>query len=128
MKRKKRLALFMILSITQLFIAVFIVVKREDFIYLLPAKEPQVLRDLAYDSDKRLGYTVLVKEDGKRVPYLVLTKNYIGQGHVLLLRKYLVDPPMAFQVGGGEDFITHSIPDSFMNKDFMQRFSKGIET
>ncbi len=87
MKRKKRLALFMILSITQLFIAVFIVVKREDFIYLFPAKEPQTLRDLAYDRDKRLGYTVLVKEDGKRVPYLVLTKNYIGQGHVLLFKE-----------------------------------------
>lgn len=75
MKRKKRLALFMILSITQLFIAVFIVVKREDFIYLFPTKEPQTLRDLAYDRDKRLGYTVHVKEDGKRVPYLVLTKK-----------------------------------------------------
>ncbi len=54
MKRKKRLALLMILSITQLFIAVFIVVKREDFIYLFPAKESQTLRDLAYDRDKRV--------------------------------------------------------------------------
>ena len=127
MKRKKRLALLMILSITQLFIAVFIVVKREDFIYLFPAKESQTLRDLAYDRDKRLGYTVHVKEDGKRVPYLVLTKNYIGQGHVLLLRKYLVDPPMAFQVGWKRFYYVHSIPDSFMNKDFIQRFSKGIQ-
>ncbi|WP_270233594.1 DUF6273 domain-containing protein [Lactococcus garvieae] len=127
MKRKKRLALLMILSITQLFIAVFIVVKREDFIYLFPAKEPQTLRDLAYDRDKRLGYTVHVKEDGKRVPYLVLTKNYIGQGHVLLLRKYLVYSPMAFQVGWKRFYYGHSIPDSFMNKDFIQRFSKSIQ-
>jgi hypothetical protein len=52
----------MILSITQLFIAVFIVVKREDFIYLFPAKEPQTLRDLAYDRDKRLGYPFMSKK------------------------------------------------------------------
>lgn len=127
MKRKKRLVLFMILSITQLFIAVFIVVKREDFIYLFPAKEPQTLRELAYDRDKRLGYTVHVKEDGKRVPYLVLTKNYIGQGHVLLLRKYLVDPPMAFREGWEEAYYGQSIPDAFMQKDFIQRLSKDVQ-
>lgn len=127
MKRKKRLVLFMILSVTQLFIAVFIVVKREDFIYLFPAKEPQTLRDLSYDRDKRLGYTIHAKEDGKRVPYLVLTKNYIGQGHVLLLRKYLVDPPMAFREGWEEAYYGQSIPEAFMQKDFIHRLSKDVQ-
>lgn len=127
MKKKKRLALFMILSITQLFIAVFIVVKRENFIYLFPTKEPQTLRDLSYDRDKRLGYTVHVKEDGKLVPYLVLTKNYIGQGHVLLLRKYLVNPPMSFREGWEEAYYGQSIPDDFMLKDFIQRLSKDVQ-
>ena len=96
MKSKKKMMMFLGLSLLQILIAVFIVVKREDFIYLLPAKEPQVLRDLAYDKDKRLGYTIHIKEEGKLVPYLVLTKNYINQGNVLLLRKYLLDPPMSF--------------------------------
>ena len=65
MKSKKRLVLFVTLSIVQLLIAVFIVVKREEFIYLFPAKEPQVLRELAYDKDKRLGYTIHIKENDK---------------------------------------------------------------
>lgn len=66
--------MFLVLSLLQILIAVFIVVKREDFIYLLPAKEPQVLRDLAYDKDKRLGYTIHIKEEGKLVPYLCSRK------------------------------------------------------
>ncbi len=119
--------MFLGLSLLQILIAVFIVVKREDFIYLLPAKEPQVLRDLAYDKDKRLGYTIHIKEEGKLVPYLVLTKNYINQGNVLLLRKYLLDPPMSFRDGWEEAYYGHSIPDAFMHKDFIKRLSKGIQ-
>lgn len=119
--------MFLVLSLLQILIAVFIVVKREDFIYLLPAKEPQVLRDLAYDKDKRLGYTIHIKEEGKLVPYLVLTKNYINQGNVLLLRKYLLDPPMSFRDGWEEAYYGHSIPDAFMHKDFIKRLSKGIQ-
>nr|WP_285016642.1 DUF6273 domain-containing protein [Lactococcus garvieae] len=117
----------LIISLLFSVILLVLLIKRDELVYLLPAKEPQTLRDLAYDSDKRLGYTVHVKEEGKLVPYLVLTKNYIGQGHVLLLRKYLVDPPMAFQVGWKRFYYGHSIPDSFMNKDFIQRFSKSIQ-
>lgn len=88
--------------ITSLFLSLVLsiaLIKREELVYLLPVKDPQTLRDLAYDKDKRLGYTVHIKEDGKLVPYLVLTKNYIGQGNVLLLRKHLVDPPMSFRDG-----------------------------
>ena len=127
MKSKKKMMMFLGLSLLQILIAVFIVVKREDFIYLLPAKEPQVLRDLAYDKDKRLGYTIHIKEEGKLVPYLVLTKNYINQGNVLLLRKYLLDPPMSFRDGWEEAYYGHSIPDAFMHKDFIKRLSKGIQ-
>ncbi|WP_285006094.1 DUF6273 domain-containing protein [Lactococcus formosensis] len=127
MKSKKKMMMFLGLSLLQILIAVFIVVKREDFIYLLPAKEPQVLRDLAYDKDKRLGYTIHIKEEGKLVPYLVLTKNYINQGNVLLLRKYLLDPPMSFRDGWEEAYYGHSIPDAFMHKDFIKRLSKDVQ-
>ncbi|MEY8444278.1 DUF6273 domain-containing protein [Lactococcus ileimucosae] len=104
-----------------------LLINREKLVYLLPAKEPQVLRDLAYDKDKRLGYTVHVKEDGKLVPYLVLTKNYINQGNVLLLRKHLVEPPMSFREGWKEGYYGHSIPDAFMHKDFIKRLPKDVQ-
>lgn len=127
MKSKKKMMMFLVLSLLQILIAVFIVVKREDFIYLFPAKEPETLRNLAYDKDKRLGYTVHIKENGKLVPYLVLTKNYINQGNVLLLRKYLLDPPMSFRDGWEEAYYGHSIPDAFMHKDFIKRLSKDVQ-
>ncbi|KKF91761.1 DUF6273 domain-containing protein [Lactococcus petauri] len=127
MKSKKKMMMFLVLSLLQILIAVFIVVKREDFIYLLPAKEPQVLRDLAYDKDKRLGYTIHIKEEGKLVPYLVLTKNYINQGNVLLLRKYLLDPPMPFQEGWKRFYYGHSMIDAFMNKEFINRLTKNVQ-
>ncbi|WP_270324707.1 DUF6273 domain-containing protein [Lactococcus petauri] len=114
-------SLFFSIAVTAL------LVNREKLVYLLPAKEPQVLRDLAYDKDKRLGYTVHIKEDGKLVPYLVLAKNYIGQGNVLLLRKHLVDPPMSFREGWEEAYYGHSIPDAFMHKDFIKRLSKDVQ-
>ncbi|MCH1712897.1 MULTISPECIES: DUF6273 domain-containing protein [Lactococcus] len=116
--------------ITSLFLSLVLsiaLIKREELVYLLPVKDPQTLRDLAYDKDKRLGYTVHIKEDGKLVPYLVLTKNYIGQGNVLLLRKHLVDPPMSFRDSWEEAYYGHSIPDAFMHKDFIKRFSKGVK-
>lgn len=127
MKSKKKMMMFLVLSLLQILIAVFIVVKREGFIYLLPAKEPQVLRDLAYDKDKRLGYTIHIKEEGKLVPYLVLAKNYIDQGNVLLLRKHLLDPPMPFQEGWKRFYYGHSMIDAFMNKEFINRFPKNVQ-
>jgi hypothetical protein len=102
-------------------------IKREELVYLLPAKEPQILRDLAYDKDKRLGYTVYVKEEGKLTPYMVLTKDYLDQGNVLLLRQHLVNPPMSFREGWEEAYYGHSIPDSFMHKEFIKRFSKDVQ-
>ena len=102
-------------------------IKREELVYLLPAKEPQILRDLAYDRDKRLGYTVYVKEEGKLTPYMVLTKDYLDQGNVLLLRQHLVNPPMSFREGWEEAYYGHSIPDAFMNKVFIKRLSKSIQ-
>ncbi|BAV02921.1 DUF6273 domain-containing protein [Lactococcus formosensis] len=120
--------LFLIIASLLLSIILSIVlIKREELVYLFPAKAPQILRDIAYDKDKRLGYTVHIKEDGKLVPYLVLTKSYIGQGNVLLLRKYLLDPPMSFRDGWEEAYYGHSIPDAFMHKDFIKRLSKGIQ-
>jgi hypothetical protein len=127
LKSKKKMMMFLVLSLLQILIAVFIVVKRKDFIYLLPAKEPQVLRDLAYDKDKRLGYTIHIKEEGKLVPYLVLAKNYIDQGNVLLLRKHLLDPPMPFQEGWKRFYYGHSMIDAFMNKEFINRFPKNVQ-
>lgn len=116
--------------ITSLFLSLVLsiaLIKREELVYLLPVKDPQTLRDLAYDKDKRLGYTVHIKEKGKLVPYLVLTKNYIDQGNVLLLRKHLLDPPMPFQEGWKKFYYGHSMIDAFMNKEFINRLTKNVQ-
>ncbi|WP_251422470.1 DUF6273 domain-containing protein [Lactococcus muris] len=126
-KRTGKKIFFLIASLLISIVLSIVLIKREELVYLLPVKEPQILRDLAYDKDKRLGYTVHIKEEGKLVPYLVLAKNYIGQGNVLLLRKYLLDPPMSFRDGWEEAYYGHSIPDAFMNKDFIKRLSKDIQ-
>ncbi|WP_251712091.1 DUF6273 domain-containing protein [Lactococcus ileimucosae] len=118
---------FLIASLFLTIILSIVLIKRDELVYLLPVKEPQILRDIAYDKDKRLGYTVHIKEDGKLVPYLVLTKNYIDQGNVLLLRKHLLDPPMPFQEGWKRFYYGYSMIDAFMNKDFIKRFPKDVQ-
>ena len=80
--------IFLILGISSLY--VFIV----KLPTLIPPKTPQTLKDLAYDRDKRLGYTVYIPENGKLEPYLVLTQNYYKQGNVLLIRKYVLEVPL----------------------------------
>ncbi|MEY8459190.1 DUF6273 domain-containing protein [Lactococcus ileimucosae] len=118
---------FLIASLILSIVLSIVLIKREELVYLLPVKEPRTLRDIAYDKDKRLGYTVHIKEDGKLVPYLVLTKNYINQGNVLLLRKHLLDPPMPFQEGWKRFYYGHSMIDAFMNKDFITRLPKDVQ-
>jgi hypothetical protein len=76
---------------------------------------------LAYDSDKRLGYTIYIPENGKLEPYLVLTKNYYKQGNVLLIRKYVLEAAIPHNEAA-KVLIMQSIPDRFMNEVFIQEF------
>ena len=113
--------IFLILGISSLY--VFIV----KLPTLIPPKTPQTLKDLAYDRDKRLGYTVYIPENGKLEPYLVLTQNYYGQGNVLLIRKYLVEAAIPHNEAHVNSYYAASIPDRFMNELFIQEFPKVLQ-
>lgn len=92
----------------------------------LPAKQAQTLKDLAYDSDKRLGYTIYIPENGKLEPYLVLTKNY-KQGNVLLMRKYLVEAAHIRKYRR-LPIMPKSISDRFMNELFIHEFPSKLSS
>lgn len=94
----------------------------------LPPKQAQTLKDLAYDSDKRLGYTIYIPENGKLEPYLVLTKNYYKQNNVLLMRKYLVEPAMPHKETQTTSYYAESIPDLFMNELFIHEFPSKLSS
>ena len=71
-------------------------------------RPPSVLGDLAYTEEKEeLEYTLLIPEDDRLVPYLVLTDDYNNTGNCLLLRKYLLDETSIFQ-----DFLGKLSPDA----------------
>jgi hypothetical protein len=95
---------------------------------LIPPKAPKTLKDLAYDSDKRLGYTIYIPENGKLEPYLVLTKNYYKQGNVLLMRKYLVEAAMPHNETHTSSYYAKSIPDRFMNELFIHEFPSKLSS
>ena len=97
---------------------------------------PIVLHDIAWDVNPKHGYTVYILEAGEYVPYLVLTTDYNGDGHVLLLRKYLLDEMMIFNYLDDEipkdltwsiDFLPSyyrtSKIDTFLNGEFLDRLS-----
>ena len=114
MKSKKGLVIiFLVVVLSVLGLLMFQLPKT------LPAKQPQTLKDLAYDSDKRLGYTIYIPENGKLEPYLVLTKNYYKQGNVLLMRKYLVEAAIPHNETQTTSYYAESIPDRFMNELFI---------
>ena len=113
--------IFLILGISSLY--VFIV----KLPTLIPPKTPQTLKDLAYDRDKRLGYTVYIPENGKLEPYLVLTQNYYGQGNVLLIRKYLVEAAIPHNEAHVNSYYAASIQDRFMNELYIQEFPKVLQ-
>jgi|GEM_PF-182823 hypothetical protein len=123
MKSKKGLIIiFLVVVLSVLGLLMFQLPK------IFPAKQPQTLKDLAYDSDKRLGYTVYIPENGKLEPYLVLTKNYYKQGNVLLMRKYLVEAAMPHNETHTSSYYAKSIPDRFMSELFIHEFPERLSS
>jgi hypothetical protein len=85
------------------------------------------IKDIAYDNvfsvvNKLEGYTVYLKEDGNYEPYLVLSKNYNGEGNVLLLRKYLLDEPRIYnkEIRWGAYYENSEI-DQYLNTKFIKK-------
>lgn len=99
---------------------------------LLPKKErpivkPQTIQQLAFDYDKRLGFTVYLEEEGVLEPYYVVTKDYFSQGNTLLLRKYVWEDYMWHQEENFTSYYAQSIPDRFMNAEFIHKLSKVLQ-
>ncbi|MDR1736173.1 MAG: DUF6273 domain-containing protein [Oscillospiraceae bacterium] len=93
-----------------------------------PPTPPETLGDIAYDVDKRHGYTVYITENDEPTPYLVLTDDY--NGNVLLLRERLLDEAVKYNdYGEGYAALTeegyqlgyynHSIVDKYLNETFL---------
>jgi hypothetical protein len=92
---------------------------------LSPPSPPETLGDLAYDVDKRHGYTVYITETDEPTPYLVLTDDY--NGNVLLLRERLLDEAVKFNDGRGHytdeghylGYYSNSLVDKYLNETFL---------
>lgn len=91
------------------------------------SKIPETLGVLAYDENKKYGYTVYLKEDSEYVPYLVLTSDYNGQA--LLLRKELLDEDHVFHEDGYgyASYYKESAIDRFLNEEFVVLLEPKIQ-
>lgn len=78
------------------------------------------IRDIAFDKNKKSGYTVYIEEDSEFAPYLVLTSNY--NGNALLLRKDVMDKDYVYNEGSSDHYPSYyrdSFIDRFLNNDFL---------
>jgi hypothetical protein len=91
-----------------------------------PPSPPETLGDIAYDVDKRHGYTVYITENDEPTPYLVLTDDY--NGNVLLLRERVLDEAVKYNDPEREDgyyegrypgFYKNSNIDVYLNETFL---------
>jgi len=89
------------------------------YIIVTLGKRAETLGQLAYDENKRFGYTVYIQEDSKYVPYLVLTSDYNGQA--LLLREELMLKTHVFHEEGYGcvSYYKESSIDRFLNEEFI---------
>lgn len=90
---------------------------------------PKTISELSYEINKN-NFEVYIKENGKYIPFLVLTNNYNGEkGHTLLLRKYLLNEPILYShnyntnQGGG---LGHTL-SAEENKKYLSLINKGYK-
>ena len=85
-------------------------------------KKELTLRDIAYNRTKKPDYRIGIEENGRTVPYLVLTDEYNGE--CLLLREFLLDEPMKYNVAKEySGYYENSEIDKYLNEEFINRFS-----
>ena len=107
--------------------------------WLNGGKENLTLEKIAYDNSRE-NPVVYIKENGKYIPYLVLTSDY--GGNVLLLRENLLPEPMQYKpaphgegfgaLSGGwageyGSYYEESVIDEFLNTDFLEVFSPEVQ-
>lgn len=79
------------------------------------------INDIAYDVNKKLGYTIYLRENEQYVPYFVLTNDY--GGNALLLRKHLLDETKPYN---GQTVVPSYYEDSEIDKFLNNVFSKTL--
>lgn len=83
------------------------------------------LQDIAYNRTKNPDYRIGIEENGRIVPYLVLTDEYNGE--CLLLREFLLDEPMKYNVAKEySGYYENSEIDKYLNEEFINRFSSEL--
>lgn len=83
------------------------------------------LAELAYTNDKSKG-VVYLYENERLEPYFVLTDNYLNQGYVLLLRKYIIPLTISFQIKDNSPSYEFSNVDNFLTKEFPGYFHQDF--
>lgn len=87
------------------------------------------LKDIAYKENSNIDdITVYVKENGVYVPYLAVTNDY--DGHVLLLRKFLLNEAMCFskqKAYNNNSCYSKSYIDNYLNNSFLSAFSSEMQ-
>jgi hypothetical protein len=101
---------------------------------VIQLNKPLTIKDIAYNNllsvvNKFEGYTVYLKENGEYEPYLVLSKNYNGDGEVLLLRKYLLDELRIYNTDEAYGaYYENSKIDQYLNHRFLKTLGENVQS
>ena len=91
-------------------------------------KKPTKLNDIAYDVNKRHGYTVYIEEKAGYAPYLVLTNDYEGDGNVLLLRRQTLAEYQPFnKETEREPYYEDSYIDGYLNTVYFEMLDADVQ-
>jgi hypothetical protein len=82
-----------------------------------------MLKDIAYDKNKKSGYTVYLKENASYIPFLVLTKDY--NGNTLLLREKVMEEDHVFNDYVG--YYRDSLIDKYLSSDYLAMLDPVIQ-
>jgi len=100
----------------------------EVFLFLLEPEPPppaKTIGEIAYDADKRHGYTIYIEEETGYHPYLVLTREYGKDNTVLLLRKYVLDEWQPFnKVAVHGAYYGRSYIDEYLNTIYLRTLER----
>ena len=101
-------------------------------IFILPPNTANTIRELAYDANPKLGYTVYIEEGNTYVPYYVLTADY--GGNVLLLHRELLEETRPYteneshiwsdEYGG---YYEGSSIDDHLNTEFLKTLGQSVK-
>lgn len=116
MSRKKKIVIFLIIFVILLIICGGV------FSYLYFLAPPQYLKNIAYDNKtKPNDYIVYLKEDGDYVPFIVTSKDYLGDGsnECLLVRKHVLSDTKPINLGS-TSYYENSNMDLYLNDEYIK--------